>query len=1653
MILANTTGTFTDPVDATQESADTDLSDGSACVYISHGTEAHSFTNLSEETQYYFKAWAYSNSGSNIDYKLDGTIPATDATTGAAPLILTIGEGTETPANYPFKNSYDNGKTQMLFTTADLETEKTLTTLSMNFSAVSEADFRDFDNFSIKMKHTSTTSFSAAYEDITGATEVFSDADYNIPGATGWHEWDITDFEYNGTDNLIIEITWGDNAEFTFTEYAVYATDYSGGGNNLVTYGYDDDETPPDIDGQSDIRPNIEFAYSVETVDPEPTNHVTEFAAAADGGFAIDLSWTKNDGAQVPAGYLVKASTNDNITDPVDGTEVADNSTIGDYSGAINIAYSNENHNWTGLTPGQTYYFKIFPYTNTGAEIDYKTTDVPYTSITTEYFTEQTGISLTGVFGGNVAWGDYNNDGDLDILLTGHASSDYVSEIYKNNRDDSFTVQSEIDLTGVYAGSVAWGDYDNDGDLDILLTGTKNSSEVISYIYRNNGDNTFTWQSEISLLGLHSGNANWGDYNNDGYLDILLSGNPIKFRDVQTKIYKNNGDNTFSLQTEIDIPGIKFIEAHWADYNNDGFLDFLLSGSEVFSSVFNIYINNGDETFTKQDETGISSIIIPNIDVGDYNNDGDLDILLTGTGASWIPVSKIYKNNSTTANTPPQAPTNLQASVNGQEVTQSWDKATDEETPQNGLTYNLYVENAIKPGMADNGNGFRRVVEMGNMNHVNSYTLKNLPVGSYTWSVQAIDHSFAGSEFASAGNFSITNPVVANPANDLASGAKALDYPVPAFVDIDNNETFDAFTGMKDGTIKYYLNEGSTSSPSWSEQTGGDNPFNTVDVGMNAAPTFVDIDNDNDFDAFIGDSLGTISFYENTGTTESPTFTEQTGANNPFDGEDVGFFAVPSFADLDDDGDFDAVIGDSLGRISYFKNTGTQASAVFEEQDGPFNPFYFIEISNLTSIDFADLNVDGDYDLVVGTDTGTVVYVENFGNNENPDFQEQSPYGNPFNGIDVGDNAAPAMVDIDGDSDMDIYIGDRNGSVVCYENQTPFEPRGLLTDVVSGILSTEASGGGDVTTDGGSDITSKGLCWATAENPTLSDNHIVGGNGTGTFTADLTELEANTLYYVRSFAINAFGTSYGPQESFTTADLIDYAWNGTDNSWSTVANWLPNGAPTTNDNVRIPAGTQDLIIDAEVNVNDLVIEAGGKLTIPAGQGLDVRGTFTIESDETGIGSFIHNGTFTKDLIRVEKYLAKDRWWYMSAPMPSTAFDFDILRENSNLYFWEETDTAANTDHGWNQVTNESYELDVSRGYAVKYDRDTSLVFAGSFLYNGGGTVDFTRTTGLDYDGFNLAGNPYTSTMDWDAASGWTKTNIESNSIWYRSNGQFPTYNGNLHTGTLGGSQFIPPMQAFWIRVANGFDTGSLMFDNDVRTHLLGDSSFFKNPGHEMLRLHISRGEYYDEMLVCLTDEASREFDIFDTEKMFAQDENHPQIYSKTDEDHKLVINSLPLSEASHSVQLYLTANEAGIFTFSASEMESFPDGTEVYLEDKHYNKLVNLIENPEYEFNSNEIENSERFVLHITKAGVNSLSTLSAAETSIFSYESDVYIRGNESLKNRTLYIYDLIGNEILIKTLPSNEMVKIIPGVHSGHYFIKLVCENKVISKKVYIH
>merc|ERR1719440_941982 len=144
-------------------------------------------------------------------------------------------------------------------------------------------------------------------------------------------------------------------------------------------------------------------------------------------------------------------------------------------------------------------------------------------------------------------------------------------------------------------------------------------------------------------------------------------------------------------------------------------------------------------------------------------------------------------------------------------------------------------------------------------------------------------------------------------------------------------------------------------------------------------------------DLVVGDRDGELNYIENTGTSTAPDFVARAGSANTFDGIDVGSSSKPALADLDGDGDLDLLVGEVLGGLHYIENTGTSTAPVlnrvFVQWTGSGNPFEGIDVGSSRSAPaLGDLDNDGDVDLVVGDSGGSLIYIENTGTSTAPVF-------------------------------------------------------------------------------------------------------------------------------------------------------------------------------------------------------------------------------------------------------------------------------------------------------------------------------------------------------------------------------------------------------------------------------------------------------------------------------------------------------------------------------------------------------------------------------------------------------------------------------------------------------------------------------------------
>ena len=465
-------------------------------------------------------------------------------------------------------------------------------------------------------------------------------------------------------------------------------------------------------------------------------------------------------------------------------------------------------------------------------------------------------------------WGDYDNDNWLDVLVTGY---DYVENgrlqamtvLYHNNQDGTFSQEPGARFQPVYAGGADWGDYDNDGDLDLLLTGCQggyppDQCQPFTAVYRNEGGGSFTHMNfDLPQVGYSS--ADWGDMEEDDGLDFVLAGRTAAGQPI-TKVFHNEKNGAFSEFTRFtppltelrgvwmgkvawtdydrngglellvtgntgpdDGPGLRpethfydFTAQHmwerpnmglpdlwqswfsWGEFDNDGDPDLLITGLTTAAKTAYIYSNTGtfspfDQVESLPTSTGVSAAW------GDYNRDGTLDLALTGVDDDSGYSTLIYLNTTEPDNLAPNIPQDLHSTKTEEDgvtlINLDWEDVTDRDAPAGqtapeGITYNLRVGRTLRgvevvSPMADLETGFLRLAVPGSLLSESNSLLRDLPPGTYFWSVQAVDYSYQASPFSITRSFSV--------GDDLAHDDSAsLDEDSARWLDVLKNDSSSA---------------------------------------------------------------------------------------------------------------------------------------------------------------------------------------------------------------------------------------------------------------------------------------------------------------------------------------------------------------------------------------------------------------------------------------------------------------------------------------------------------------------------------------------------------------------------------------------------------------------------------------------------------------------------------------------------------------------------------------------------------------------------------------------------------------------------------------------------------------------------------------------
>lgn len=277
----------------------------------------------------------------------------------------------------------------------------------------------------------------------------------------------------------------------------------------------------------------------------------------------------------------------------------------------------------------------------------------------------------------------------------------------------------------------------------------------------------------------------------------------------------------------------------------------------------------------------------------------------------------------------------------------------------------------------------------------------------------------------------------------------------PSLVDLTGDGKNDILFGTANGHIKFFQNSGSNDAPTWSENTslfGG-----TIDIGGQSSPILFDFDSDGDLDLISGSQMGDLKYLENIGTISAPAWHENSSI---FTSIDHSIYSAVAVGDLDNDGIVEIIVGDLSGKLYLHKKSGSSYPLVANSLD----EFAFGGFSVPRLVDF---DFDSDLDLIVGNDLGQLAYLENVGT---PDSASWSEITNFFGFIDVGSNCVPYPIDYDNDGDYDLVIGNLSGDLVYYENENNVFTS--ISSVFEGIsVSQNASPAlGDLDNDGDADL-------------------------------------------------------------------------------------------------------------------------------------------------------------------------------------------------------------------------------------------------------------------------------------------------------------------------------------------------------------------------------------------------------------------------------------------------------------------------------------------------------------------------------------------------------------------------------------------------------
>lgn len=263
-------------------------------------------------------------------------------------------------------------------------------------------------------------------------------------------------------------------------------------------------------------------------------------------------------------------------------------------------------------------------------------------------FSEATGTPFVQVYGGHVGFADLNQDNFIDLLVTGITSGGTrTANLYVNNQNGTFSTKPSP-ITPSNNGDFAFEDIDNDNDKDLILSGLITNGKITK-LYVNDGAANFSEVLTTPFEQLNGSSVEFIDVENDGDKDVIIAGQfntaPFSTNVFSAKLYKNNGSGIFTMVNDSSLIGVSGGDISVADSDNDGDLDILTNGNSPQGPITKLFTNNGSGVFTEVAGTPFTGTNVGTAQFADFNNDGKKDVILLGAKTG-IPsaTGQIYEN-------------------------------------------------------------------------------------------------------------------------------------------------------------------------------------------------------------------------------------------------------------------------------------------------------------------------------------------------------------------------------------------------------------------------------------------------------------------------------------------------------------------------------------------------------------------------------------------------------------------------------------------------------------------------------------------------------------------------------------------------------------------------------------------------------------------------------------------------------------------------------------------------------------------------------------------------------------------------------------------------------------------------------------------------